>query len=114
MNLGVDVGTGPVSVEAMWHSVDLMEVGEVERWDQEFAATEAAARSMRQPYFIWFVQVLRGARTLLAGRIEEAEKIAQEALEVGRQAQNQNAVQLYGAAIAAIRRVRPRRRWNAL
>ena len=53
---------------------------------------------------LYLTALLRGMRALLDGRIEEAERLAQQALPLGQRSQNPNAMNLFGAQIAAIRR----------
>ena len=53
----------------------LMEHGEVLEFDAELERYAALAQRLRQPQGLWYVTMLRGMRTLLAGRLSDAEAL---------------------------------------
>jgi len=59
---------------------------------------------LRQPFFRWFLSLLGGMRALLAGEIEEADRLAHETLALGQSIATPNAFGVYSAQIFAIRR----------
>lgn len=59
--------------------------------EAESGAMTGLAERLRQPFYRWHAVCLRTLRTTLDGRFEEAERLAQEALEVGRVRQSEYA-----------------------
>lgn len=102
--LAEEVGNRKVVLRGQsWRIMTLMELGD---WDSvvvELDAHEQLARQLRDPLYLWHVPRFRATIALLEGRLEEAERLAGEALAVGREAQAQNALQLYAVQLAAIR-----------
>jgi tetratricopeptide (TPR) repeat protein len=88
----------------VWKLNHLLELCRVEAVDEEFDACAKLAERLRQPYSLWQVTTLRAMRDLLEGRLAEAERQALDALAVGQEAQNRNAVQLFGVQLLALRR----------
>jgi class 3 adenylate cyclase/tetratricopeptide (TPR) repeat protein len=88
----------------LWLVTDLMEASEMEAAEREFQLMEAVAQELRQHYQLWTLSVLEAMRALKRGAIEEAERLATQALEIGQRDRNQNAVQLFGVQLAGIRR----------
>ncbi len=81
-----------------------LEMGDIPAVDQELAVHRKLADELRQPYGLWFVSLMAAMRALLDGRWEEAERLVQEALEVGQAPHGQNAFGMYGAQMFALRR----------
>ncbi len=88
----------------LWLGTDLMEASAVQAAEKEFEALGAIASELRQRYYLWTLSVLGAMRALAKGAIDEAERLATEALEIGQRDRNQNAVQLFGVQLAGIRR----------
>jgi tetratricopeptide (TPR) repeat protein len=65
--------------------------GEIAALDAEIEAYARLAEVLRQPLSQWYVPLWRGARALMEGRFEESERLARQALEMGKRAHSQNA-----------------------
>jgi DNA-binding SARP family transcriptional activator len=89
---------------AGWTVVDLLELGDIQGADIQIAAASKLAEAMQRPIWRWWTSLLRCTRAQLDGRFEEAERIADEALEIGRHGQAENAVNAYWQAMFNIRR----------
>jgi DNA-binding SARP family transcriptional activator len=74
-----------------WRVVDLMELGRIDDAAAEVAAYAALADAVALPHFRWYVPVWRGALALLAGHWSEARALQDEALALGRLADDPNA-----------------------
>jgi tetratricopeptide (TPR) repeat protein len=84
--------------------VDLLEIGDVQGADVQVAAASKLADALQRPLWLWWTLLLRCTRAQMAGRFAEAERLADEALEVGRHGQAENAVNAYAQAMFNIRR----------
>ena len=107
LQLAEELGDRALVAESqLWHLSDMLELGDIAAVDREFEACSRLAEELRQPYHLWLTTVVRASRALLDGRFEEAEGLAHQALAIGQRAraQNENAVQLFGAQIYALRR----------
>jgi tetratricopeptide (TPR) repeat protein len=89
---------------AGWTVVDLLELGDVQGADIQIAAASKLAEALQRPIWLWWTALLRCTRAQLSGRFDEAERLAEEALEVGRHGQAENAVSAYWQAMYNIRR----------
>ncbi len=89
---------------AGWTVVDLLELGDVQGSDIQIAAASKLAEALQRPIWLWWTALLRCTRAQLSGRFDEAERLAEEALEVGRHGQAENAVSAYWQAMYNIRR----------
>ena len=72
--------------------------------DIQIAAASKLAEALQRPIWRWWTSLLRCTRAQLAGRFDEAEQLADEALEIGRHGQAENAVNAYWQAMFNIRR----------
>jgi hypothetical protein len=63
--------------------VDLLEAGDIVAADQQISAHRALAEQVRRPRDLWHSLLLQAMRTNLAGDLEESERFAAEALELG-------------------------------
>jgi tetratricopeptide (TPR) repeat protein len=66
-----------------------LELGDMSGVNDEIAAMEQLADRIRQPFYRWHVACLHGMRALIQGRPAEAERIVDEALEIGRIRRNE-------------------------
>ena len=89
---------------AGWTVVDLLELGDVQGADIQIAAASKLAEALQRPIWRWWSSLLRCTRAQLVGSFEEAERLANEALEIGRHGQAENAVNAYWQAMFNIRR----------
>lgn len=88
----------------LWRVSDLLELGAIERADQELETWARLAEEIGHRYELWTVGCVRVLRTLMRGRVNEAEAQAARVLELGQRDRNQNALQIYGVQLAAVRR----------
>ncbi len=75
--------------------------------DGAYASMDTWARvteELRMPAFLWQLELARGMRAMFEGTTEEAERLAQSALAIGQRASPDNAMQMFGAQVFAIRR----------
>ncbi len=89
---------------AGWTIIDLMELGDIEGVDIQIAAASKLAEALHRPIWLWWTSLFRGARAQLAGEFDEAERLAQETLEIGRRGQGENALHYYAQSMFNIRR----------
>jgi len=89
---------------AGWTVVDLLELGDVKGADIQIAAASKLAEALQRPIWLWWTSLLRCTRAQLAGRFDEAERLAEETLEIGRHGQAENAFNYYTMAMFNIRR----------
>jgi len=88
---------------------DSLQLGDAHAFERDVAAAARIAASLRQPFYRWFVQVWHAAKALVDGRLSDAERLVDEAFQVGQQAQGddeaqQFAVQIYQAQLYFVRR----------
>ena len=87
-----------------WLVVDLLEHGDPQAVDAQIEAFTEGAERLRQPLYLWQAAVWRGMRALLEGHLEEADKLAAQALAIGARAEPVTARQYYTVQLIAIRR----------
>ena len=75
---------------------DLLELGDVPGARLEFDVFSRPVEESRQPYLRWGVAIIRVLLALVQGRLAEVEALAQEALQLGQESQNQNAALVFG------------------
>jgi len=80
-----------------WRAICLMEAAEPEAAAACFESFDRLAGELRQPTMLWYSAYLRASRELLAGRLEEAEREADEALHLGRAAGQPDAEMFHSA-----------------
>ena len=89
---------------AGWTVVDLLELGDVQGADIQIAAASKLAEALQRPIWLWWSSLLRCTRAQLVGDFDEAERLADATLEIGRHGQAENAVNAYAQAMFNIRR----------
>jgi tetratricopeptide (TPR) repeat protein len=67
----------------------MLELGDIEAAYEEMEAIEKLAEELRRPWLDWFTFVHRAMRSLFAGRFDEGERLAQQALAVGQRLQQE-------------------------
>jgi DNA-binding SARP family transcriptional activator/tetratricopeptide (TPR) repeat protein len=87
-----------------WLAVDLLERGDRVGVEAQMEAFEARAQRLRQPQFSWQATVWRAMIALMEGRLEDAERLAQDALSIGMRQDALTAGQYYAGQLLAIRR----------
>jgi tetratricopeptide (TPR) repeat protein len=78
-----------------WRVCDLFELGEMRAWRVEVARHARLAEELRLPAFQWYTPLWGAVDAALAGRYDEAERLAVEAEETGRRAGDRNAELFY-------------------
>ena len=85
-----------------------LELGEMDAVDRELTAYAELAEELRMPQHIWHTHALRCMRVLLDGKIEEAERLAEQARRAGARAEQPLAQQYYGIQLTQIRTLQGR------
>ncbi len=87
-----------------------LERGEIQAVDTDLELHAELAEKLRQPFYLYATGMFRVARSLLAGRFEEAEHLSQQALDIGQRMQVENADGAFGVQMFTIRREQGRLR----
>jgi tetratricopeptide (TPR) repeat protein len=87
-----------------WQVFDHLEVGDLPAVDEEIEAYARAANALRQPQTEWGLRVRRTMRLLMEGQFDEAERLAHEALVLGRQSMAWPATAAHVLQLFVIRR----------
>ena len=74
-----------------WRVCDLFELGDMTAWREEVARHARLADELRLPAYQWYTPLWAAVEAVLAGRYDEAERLASEAEEAGRRAGDRNA-----------------------
>jgi class 3 adenylate cyclase/tetratricopeptide (TPR) repeat protein len=81
----------------------VLEIGDVASWDVCLERMAELVEIVPQPSLRWVLLFTRSPRALLAGRVEEAEKLAHEALGVGTASGQPDARAFFGSQIFGVR-----------
>ena len=87
-----------------WLVLDLLEQGDADAVDVQIRAFTEGAQRLRQPLYLWQAAVWRTMRALLSGRLEQADRLATDALAAGSTGEAVAAAQYYAIQLLAIRR----------
>jgi class 3 adenylate cyclase/tetratricopeptide (TPR) repeat protein len=82
---------------------NLLELGDLVTLETEIDVYDRLTLELRQLQYRWHVPLLRSSQAAIAGRFEEAERLAHDGLLVGQRTRHQGAEIFYGAMIAIIR-----------
>ena len=74
-----------------WRVTDLFELGDTAAWREEVARHGRLADELRLPAFQWYTPLWAAVEAMLAGRYDDAERLGNEAREVGVRAGDRNA-----------------------
>ncbi|MDQ4064484.1 MAG: AAA family ATPase [Actinomycetota bacterium] len=97
LELAREVGDREMAFRAHHFRISaLLELGRIDEVDDEIEIAERLAEDLRQPLYRWQAAVFRAMRALMKGRFDEGEKLAQDALSLGRHGYEQTALVLYG------------------
>lgn len=91
-----------------WRVVDLICLGDGERFDEALAVQAQAAEALRQPRYIWMTWNLRALRALWRGAWSDAESFAQQALAIGQTTGDPTPMNNMAAQMFLIRREQDR------
>jgi DNA-binding winged helix-turn-helix (wHTH) protein len=76
-------------------AADALIQGDVDQCRRELARARAEARALRSPAFLWLAEGTHASLALLEGRLDEAERLASDALAFGQRTANPNAAALF-------------------
>jgi Protein kinase domain/AAA ATPase domain len=95
---------GEIAAEVrQWRLYDLFELGRIEEAREEYDHLVAMATELRSPRFRHLERAWQGVFALLEGRLDEAERVGQEARAAGRRAQISDAATIYVAQLVSVR-----------
>jgi len=77
----------------------VQEIGDVSAARQTLERCARLAEELRQPYQRWMIAMERVYLAFLEGQLDRVEELAQQALALGQQAENQNAAFVFGVQI---------------
>ncbi len=83
--------------------VGLLDAWDLRGVDREIASLERMALSLRHPIFLWTATRWRAMRSIIDGRLEEAERLAEEAFTLGERAIGDASFNFYGVQLGYIR-----------
>jgi DNA-binding SARP family transcriptional activator len=90
-----------------WCQTALLELGDVAGLDVELAAYERLADELRQPRYRWYAATRRAMRVLLAGDLDRGERLVQEARDLGKEAGEADAENVFGGQMLVVWHERP-------
>ena len=90
-----------------WCQIAFLEMGEVAGLDAHLSAYERIAEELRQPRYRWYAWTRRAMRALLAGDLDDAERLAREALVLGRGGGEPDADNVFSAQLVTLALERP-------
>lgn len=103
--------TGAMELElegAGWTVVDRLELGDVRTADIEMNAAAKLAESLRRPLYQWWTEVMKATLAQLRGDLGQAERLATDALEIGRRGLPEQALHYYAMGMFQTRREQAR------
>lgn len=87
-----EVGDRHAELQALnWHVTDLFESGDMPTWREEVARHGRLADELRLGAFQWYTPLWAAVEAMLAGRYDDAERLATAAEEAGARAGDRNA-----------------------
>jgi DNA-binding NarL/FixJ family response regulator len=95
---------------ASWRLFDLMELGDLHARAHEFEAYTKLADEVRQPFYQYIAVSSRAMMALFEGRLDESERLARAALELGGRMPGLDAEGVYGMQMFSVRREQGRLR----
>jgi tetratricopeptide (TPR) repeat protein len=107
--LGLAQAAGDRNGEASarsWLFRDLIELGDIPGATEQLVKELEIAEELRQPELRWGAVVHQSALETFLGRLDDAQRLADEALALGEQLGLSSAMQMYGVTQFAIRRLR--------
>jgi class 3 adenylate cyclase len=108
-------GDRAMALEGRWLRVcDLLELGDVPAAARDIEACSRLAEELRQPYHSWLVAIFRVLLAFARGQLTDVEPLAERALEIGQEGQNQNASLVFGLHTMVLQRERGVDEWSDL
>jgi len=90
-----------------WCQTGLLELGDVAGLEAALAGYECLAEELRQPRYRWYATSRRAMRSLLAGDLDEGERLARQARGLGIESCEPDAENVFGAQMYAVWLERP-------
>jgi predicted ATPase len=87
---------------------DFLELGDLAAAEREIETYAGMPEAARQPCYRWQLEIWRTMRAGLEGRFSDCERLAAEALAVGRQGQERNALHLFAVQMFVLRSLQGR------
>jgi tetratricopeptide (TPR) repeat protein len=87
-----------------WLVYCLLELGDIPAMDAAIEVHTSLAQELQQPLYLCLSIQFRAMRALLAGRFEDSERLAQEALAIGQSLQTENVAGIFGLQMFTLRR----------
>lgn len=109
LRAALDAGNPELRLQGdAWLVVDLLEAGDRDGFEAHVEAFECAADQVGQPFYWWQAALWRSMRAFLAGRLDQAEELAAEALAIGMPAEPVTAAEYHSWQLLSIRRQQDR------
>jgi DNA-binding SARP family transcriptional activator/tetratricopeptide (TPR) repeat protein len=109
LRAALDAGNAELRLQGhAWLVVDLLEAGDRDGFEAQVEAFERAADQVGQPFYWWQAALWRSMRAFLAGRLDQAEELAAEALAIGMPAEPVTAAECHSWQLLSIRRQQDR------
>lgn len=107
--IGRELGDLELEIQGLFHLAHgHLEMGDIAAVDAAIRRSEEIASTLGQPFWRWLVACYRVMRLLLAGRVDDAEDLINEALRHGDEAGEVHAYMAYGIQTAAVSAARGR------
>jgi eukaryotic-like serine/threonine-protein kinase len=90
-----------------WCQTALLELGDVAGLDVDLHAYERLADELRQPRYRWYAATRRAMRALLAGDLDEGERLARTARNLGTEAGEADVENVFGGQMFLVWQERP-------
>ena len=87
-----------------WRAYCLLELGDMAGHDTEFDAWVREVAETNQPFYLSVTAMVMAMRSLVRGRFEESEHLAQQAFAIGQSLQTDTAAGVFGLQMFALRR----------
>jgi len=87
-----------------WVVTYLLQLGKLDEAEHEIALYAHLAETLRLPLYRWFVATWRAMRSTLDGQFAEAERLAEQAMEIGQLCEPENATSVYFTILYLSRR----------
>jgi DNA-binding CsgD family transcriptional regulator/tetratricopeptide (TPR) repeat protein len=87
-----------------WRVYCLLELGDIPAMDAAIEVYASIVQELQQPLYLCLAAQFQAMRALLAGRFEDSERLAQEALAMGQSLQSENVAGIFGLQIFTLRR----------
>ena len=91
-----------------WRMLDLAELGRIAEVEEELRHLALTAEHLRSPRHRWQSTVIRASLALLAGRVDEAESLAVQAMSLRRAGATNNMQQFFAVQMYHVRRAQGR------